>query len=106
MSLNPARRLRGLRLLVTIPPEEWFGGVDRRFAVDMADELRRLGATLFEFDLGMFLTAEEPQQHEWIASAQFFRADVAIALPNAGYGIVCRRALWYPAAGTANARGN
>ena len=40
--------LAGLRIVATLPPHGWFGGVDYNFAVEMADELRTLGATVFD----------------------------------------------------------
>jgi hypothetical protein len=90
VSLTPESPLRGLRLIVTRPPSDWFGGVDNRFALDMADELRRLGAVIFEIDVARFAARDDVYISDAISSARTFQADVAIALPNAGYAIACR----------------
>src|ERR1035441_2359640 len=51
--------LAGLRIVVTMPPHTWFGGVDFNFAVEMAQELRDLGATVFDLDTGAFVFRNE-----------------------------------------------
>ncbi len=43
--------LAGLRIVTTRPPLNWFGGVDFDFATEMAEELRALGAAVFELDI-------------------------------------------------------
>lgn len=81
--------LNGLRVAVTIPPCGWFGGVDYRFALDMADELRCQGATLFELHLGGFIARNEAYIHSSIEALRAFHPDLAVALPNAGYALLC-----------------
>jgi perosamine synthetase len=82
--------LGGLRIAVTKPPAEWFGGVDFRFALDMADELRRLGATLLEIDVAPLIGRDPARIAEALAALKVFQPDLALALPNAGYATICR----------------
>jgi perosamine synthetase len=82
--------LGGLRIAVTKPPAEWFGGVDLRFALDMADELRRLGANLLEIDVAPLLSRDPAPLAQALAALEAFQPDLALALPNAGYAAVCR----------------
>jgi hypothetical protein len=83
------RPLQGLKVIATIPPHFWFGGVDFDFASEMAEELRTLGATVFELDTAGFFIRNELYIESAIQSLRSFRADVAISLPNAGYAILC-----------------
>ena len=85
-----SRPLSGLRVVATMPPHTWFGGVDYNFAVEMAAELRDLGATVFELDTGGFITHNELSAESAIEALKSFRPDVAISLPNAGYALLCR----------------
>jgi hypothetical protein len=82
--------LRGLRLIATLPPRDWFGGWDYACAVDLADDLRRLGAIVFDLDVTPFCARHASDIEEATAAVRSFRADLAIALPNAGYGLLCR----------------
>jgi perosamine synthetase len=82
--------LSGLRIAVTKPPAEWFGGVDFRFALDMADELRRLGVDLLEIDVAPLTNRDPAGVAQALAALEAFQPDLALALPNAGYAIVCR----------------
>jgi hypothetical protein len=82
--------LEGLRVLVTIPPHTWFGGVDFNFAVEMAEELRSRGATVFELEVAGFVVHNQNLIRKAIQETISFRPDVALPLPNAGYGILCR----------------
>jgi hypothetical protein len=71
-----------------MPPYTWFGGVDFNFAVEMIDDLRSLGAEVFELDLYGFVARNELFIESAIASLKAFRPDLAITLPNAGYGLL------------------
>jgi hypothetical protein len=87
---SAASPLRGLRLAVTIPPRAWFGGVDYFFALDMAEELRRMGAATLPVDLAVICSGDSESTHGIIAAVRAFRPDVAIGLPNAGYIMACK----------------
>jgi hypothetical protein len=81
--------LSALKVVVTMPPPEWFGGVDFDFAVEMAEEVRALGATVFELDTAPFVWRNASQIDDAIEAVRRFRPDVALSLPNAGYLLLC-----------------
>ena len=85
-----ARPLAGLRIVTTIPPYAWFGGVDFNFATEMSDELRALGADVFGLDLYGFVTRNELYVDQAVEAVKTFGPDVVISLPNAGYGLLAR----------------
>jgi hypothetical protein len=84
------RPLHGLRIVATAPPYRWFGGVDFNFAVEMAVELRDLGATVFDLDTGGFHVGNNLYIENVIAELKSFGPHVAISLPNAEYALMCR----------------
>ena len=81
--------LAGLRIAATRPPHPWFGGVDYNFAIEMADELRRLGAAVFDLDVAGFTSGNDVYVHDAIEALKAFRPDVALSLPNALYALIC-----------------
>ena len=81
--------LKGLRLVATMPPHPWFGGVDYNFAVEMTDELRALGAEVFEVDVAGFTTQNDVYMRDVVQAIRSFRPDVAIGLPNSLYVLLC-----------------
>jgi hypothetical protein len=72
-----------------MPPHTWFGGVDFNFAVEMAQELRDLGATVFDLDTGGFIVRNELYMASAVEAVKSFRPDVAVSLPNACYALLC-----------------
>jgi hypothetical protein len=79
--------LSGLRLVVTMPPTEFFGGLDRRRAMDQAAALRALGATVYEFETeAVYLNAQSRLQHQ-IDEIREFAADAVIGAQHGGYAI-------------------
>ncbi len=85
-----AMPLKGLRLAVTVPPRAWFGGIDYFFALDMAEELRRMGAVTLPVDLARICAGDSEWTHEIIEALRAFQPDIAIGLPNAGYITACK----------------
>jgi hypothetical protein len=81
--------LSGLRIVVTMPPHAWFGGVDFDFAVEMSDELKALGATVFELEISPFVWRQASLIENAVEDIRAFRPDVALSLPNAGYILLC-----------------
>lgn len=78
------------RVVVTIPPQEWFGGQDRRSAFAITRQLEeRFGSTFYQFDTTPFTQNDVRAQRDAIADLQAFRPHLAITLANAGYGLVC-----------------
>lgn len=85
-----SRPMQGLRVVVTMPPHDWFGGIDFNFAVEMSDEIRNLGAEVFELDVTGFIgVPNDVYTSKMIDELRTFRADVAVSLPNAGYVLLC-----------------
>jgi len=81
--------LHGLRIVATMPPHPWFGGIDYNFAVEMSDELRALGADVFPLNVGCIITQNEVYIRDSIQALKSFKPDVAISLPNALYALLC-----------------
>jgi hypothetical protein len=81
--------LAGLRVAVTMPPVPWFGGVDYNFAVEMADEIRALGAAVFEVEVYPISERNELYVKDTIAALRSFQPDVAVSLPNSSYVLRC-----------------
>jgi hypothetical protein len=81
--------LTGLRIVTTAPPHTWFGGVDYNFAIEMADELRNLGATVLDLDVAGFTSRNDNYISSAIDALKSFRPDVAVSLPNALYCLLC-----------------
>ncbi|HEV2689873.1 MAG TPA: hypothetical protein VGV35_15040, partial [Bryobacteraceae bacterium] len=81
--------LSGLRVVATMPPPPWFGGVDYNFAVEMTDELRTLGAEVFEVDVAAFTTQNDVYIQDVIQAVRSFRPDVGVSLPNSLYVLLC-----------------
>ena len=81
--------LAGLRIVVTIPPHVWFGGVDYDFAIEMSEELRTLGAEVFDLDIAGFHSGNANYIAGAIEGLKSFRPDVALPLPNALYALLC-----------------
>jgi hypothetical protein len=77
--------LAGLRVAVTVPPTSWFGGIDYNFAIEMAEEIRALGAAVFELDVYPCWLRNQVYVDEAITALRSFRPDVAVSLPNSGY---------------------
>jgi hypothetical protein len=91
MSVRAANQLplAGLRVAITLPPHGWFGGVDYNFAIEMSEELRVLGATVFDVDVAGFTSGNDIYIAGVIEALRAFRADVAVSLPNALYILLC-----------------
>ena len=81
--------LAGMRVAITLPPHGWFGGVDYNFAVEMSEELRTLGATVFDVDVAGFTSQNQIYMDSVVEALKSFRADVALSLPNALYILLC-----------------
>jgi len=85
-----SRPLEGLRVVATMPPHPWFGGIDYNFAVEMRDELRALGASVFDLHVGSLITRNDLYIRDSIQALKSFKPDVAISLPNALYALQCK----------------
>lgn len=81
-------RLR--RVAVTLPPSSWGGGRERACAHLMISAIRMLGIEVFEFDYEVFFSKNAQRIAEHIAQLRAFTPQVAVATPNAGYGVLAR----------------
>src|SRR5579871_5893497 len=81
--------LDGLRIVATLPPHPWFGGIDYNFAIEMIEELRTLGASVFDLHVGSLITQNDVYIQNSIDALKSFRPDVAISLHNALYALQC-----------------
>jgi hypothetical protein len=81
--------LRGLRVVVTRPPDDWFYGLARQYAARYAETLRAMGATVMAIPILPFLT-DEAGAATLVEEVAAFRPDLAFGLHDAGYAILCR----------------
>jgi len=89
MAVPFSNTLKGVKVAVTRPPAVWFGGLDRVHAHDLAADLRRMGATLFEVDVERLVLKDNDYTSLLLDGLREFRPDIALALPNGGYGVIC-----------------
>src|SRR5579863_4195671 len=80
--------LAGLRVAVTVPPAEWFGSVDYKFALDMIRNLDEMGANLFQINITRLVAKDAGYIADLLADLRQFDPDVALATPNAGYALL------------------
>lgn len=90
MTATASGPLNGLRVVTTLPPHPWFGGIDYNFAIEMSEELRALGAAVFDLHVGSFITQNDIYIRDAVEALKSFRPDVAISLPNALYALQCK----------------
>jgi hypothetical protein len=79
--------LAGLRLVVTLPPPTFFGGLDRQRAVDHADALRNLGAKVYEFNTEAVYHEDQSAIGRQIEEIRAFNPDAVIGTQHSGYAI-------------------
>ena len=75
------------RIVCTVPPQWWFGGRDYLGSKVLTDVIADLGYEVFLLDTECFYTGDAPKIHEALRSVRQFAPDIAIATPNAGYGL-------------------
>jgi hypothetical protein len=91
MSINSSRNLKDARIVVTIPPVQWFGGFDHRAAFILAAELERQFETSFyQFDTTPFIFPDLQGQKAALERLRDYQPDLAISLSNAGYSLACK----------------
>ncbi len=83
----PRAPLSGLRLVVTLPPPGFFGGLDRRRADDHAAALRALGASIYEFNTAAIYGKDRVALDSQIADLRNFAPDAVIGTQHAGYAV-------------------
>jgi hypothetical protein len=92
MRVWPFNRLRkrSVRIVVTLPPADWFYGLARQYAMAYTDTLRALGTEVLVLPIDAFVSGPAEVAKEGIETARRFRADLAIGLHDAGYALYCR----------------
>jgi hypothetical protein len=73
------------RIIVAMPPKQFFGGNDRHNAEELLASLRKFYPNVFVFDVGIYVGDSAAEADSLIADAKAFNADLAIGLPNASY---------------------
>jgi hypothetical protein len=83
--------LSSARIVATIPPQKWFGGLDRRAAFTIIDQLQeRFGTTFYQLDTTPFIFDDERKQQDAIANLRAYKPQLALSLSNAAYGLSCK----------------
>ena len=84
------RALRGLRVVVTRPPEDWFYGLAHQYAALYAETIRELGAEVLAVPVAPFVAQDDAAVRRVVGEIRLFRPDLAIGLHDAGYAVYCR----------------
>ena len=75
------------RIVMAIPPKQWFGGQDRRGTLAVAQHFqRRFGTTFYHFDTAPFIYGDTRKQQDAIANLRAYKPHLAIAPAN--YGVL------------------
>jgi hypothetical protein len=78
------------RIAVTLPPQGWFGGYDRRAADILLEQLEhRFGLAFHRVDTTPFVHGDLAGQLDLVDELRAYQPDLAISLSNAGYGFIC-----------------
>jgi hypothetical protein len=76
------------RVVMAIPPKQWFGGQDRRSILSIVLDLQqRFGSTFYHFDTTPFIFGDTRKQQDAIARLREYKPHLAIAPAN--YGLRC-----------------
>jgi hypothetical protein len=81
---------KNTRVVVTIPPGNWFGGYDRVSTPPLIEHLeRRFGTEFYQLDTTPWAIDDRFAQQKQIEDLRDYNPDIAIALINSGYGMLC-----------------
>lgn len=76
------------RVVMVIPPKQWFGGQDRRGTLSVVPHLQqRFGSTFYHFDTTPFIFGDKRKQQIAIANLREYKPHLAITPAN--YGLRC-----------------
>jgi Glycosyl transferases group 1 len=77
-----------IRLVVAIPPQQFFGGNDRENALALIEPLKSAFPHIFLFDCDIYLSGSDREFAAQNNAAKQFRPNVGMAVPNACYGMI------------------
>jgi hypothetical protein len=80
------------RVVVTVPPESWFRGVDFSLFVAYRKALMDLGIEIFEAPVDAFEPPDPVRIEALLEGLRAFRPELAIGIPHGNYGLACRLA--------------
>jgi hypothetical protein len=84
-----------IRLIIPIPPREYFGGNDRQNALSIVRSLKPVFPNIFLFDCDTYLYGSDGDFAAQMKAARKFHPSVGLALPNSCYGMLLdKRASW------------
>jgi hypothetical protein len=85
-----------IRLIISIPPREYFGGNDKENALTLIEPLKSVFPHIFLFDCDTYLSGSDMDFATQMNAARKFRPNVGLAIPNACYGMILdKRASYY-----------
>jgi hypothetical protein len=85
-----------VRLIIALPPKQYFGGNDRENALTLIEPLKSLFPHIFLFDCDIYLSGSDADFSRQMNAARKFRPNVGMAIPNACYGMILdKRASYY-----------
>lgn len=85
-----------IRLIIALPPRQYFGGNDWQNALSIVESLRPSFPHIFLFDCDIYLAGSDAQFAAQMRAARAFRPNVGLSLPNSCYGLILdKRASYY-----------
>ena len=77
-----------IRLIIAIPPQQYFGGNDRENAFTLIGPLKSVFPHVFLFDCDTYLSGSDSDFAAQLNAAKKFCPNVGLAIPNACYGMI------------------
>ncbi|WP_084143533.1 glycosyltransferase family protein [Methylocapsa acidiphila] len=85
-----------IRLIVALPPRQYFGGNDWQNALTIVESLRPSFPNIFLFDCDAYLSDSDAKFAAQMTAARNFQPNVGLSLPNSSYGLILdKRAAYY-----------
>ena len=77
-----------VRLIISMPPRHYFGGIDRQNALTVVELLRTIFPHIFFFDCDIYLSGSDREFAAHLKAAEAFQPHVGLALPNSSYALI------------------
>jgi Glycosyl transferases group 1 len=77
-----------IRLIIALPPRQYFGGNDWQIALTLVEPLKLVFPHIFLFDCDTYLSGSDREFAAHNNAAKRFRPTVGLAVPNACYGMI------------------